>query len=688
MTEENTISGPGRTYSDEDIWSALRRVASRVDGSPTVSDYRAESGGDDPSSETIRRRFGDAESPWVAALTDAGLAPSASQQGRSSVDLSDATASVACTAGRLGEWPTVTQYREFGFSPSYETIRQLFGGWSEALEAARDAYPEIDDRVGPTADTDSRPVQCPRCEAPIGGDLGDVDDDTLDAETLDRRPASVRDIQALYGQLVGLARGDHPYALYHTPDAAANLRGTDRVLAVHIQMDGAETDPTLGEPAVTRELFTSELGPRVGHSKYGAARGVDHSITHQTGDTSNASTVVDACVERFTRWATESAVQSVIDDHNDGWMIQQLAALGRDTDVVNQLRSDAAEVADDGEHLVTVVVHTDESVEQCTISDRPYWPGDLDVLQEAGARLLSDRWSSKGDATDARGEAVGMVSGDAETVFGTVSDPLERYQTHQHESFPGFDPEESWRTHPIGRDTALAISASSELLDRCQSWQAGARVYALPYPREPSPAQLRRLYHVISNTLSDEHTGTLGPMLQEWIDSGGDASELLFHISHYHQRQKSVWTLLSEATDVSGSWIVEVANAHDESQEYVSECFNIERSDVPHFGFAGFDQNDGADRLDYVTSLDYWNTLVSGKRDDGDGPSIDDPRFDCHARLLQGQTITTQRLYDEYSTATASEASESDRYPTYSVLMREMQLHALRRLECLRDRKE
>ena len=108
-------------------------------------------------------------------------------------------------------------------------------------------------------------------------------------DELPKRPiSSLRDIQHLYGRLYTLATaGGGDYAAYLTPDQANDLIGAEESLIV-VRVDLSDERPTLDADAPVKiTQYTDDLVQKVAHCKYNAARGIDHSVTHQAGRNSD-----------------------------------------------------------------------------------------------------------------------------------------------------------------------------------------------------------------------------------------------------------------------------------------------------------------------------------------------------------------------------------------------------------------
>ena len=188
--------------------------------------------------------------------------------------------------------------------------------------------------------------------------LEKVDDETIES-TIPQRPiASLRDIEVLYGALYTLGRGlTGPYGAYLTPDAAADQIENETLVVVRVDLRGDKA--TLGDPPVTLEMFPEDLVPLVAHSKFSAAMGVDHSITHQSGQTNGPEKHSDHAFERLERWSEEDAVIEAASEHDDGWLIETLAELGDDDSVETKIRDEVKSfVSEEGQLLQPSLSHS------------------------------------------------------------------------------------------------------------------------------------------------------------------------------------------------------------------------------------------------------------------------------------------------------------------------------------------
>ena len=147
----------------------------------------------------------------------------------------------------------------------------------------------------------------------------------LEAELPDSPIGSLRDLQYLYGKLYTLATTDGgKYAPYLTPNEADELLDTDDSLIV-VRVDVSGDEPQLandnrGSVWITR--YTEEHIPAVAHCYYqNRGAGIDHSITHKSGQNKSPERLGEYATHRFTRWPSEDAVQDLAEDHSEGWII-------------------------------------------------------------------------------------------------------------------------------------------------------------------------------------------------------------------------------------------------------------------------------------------------------------------------------------------------------------------------------
>jgi hypothetical protein len=253
--------------------------------------------------------------------------------------------------------------------------------------------------------------------------LYDLEDEKIESALHDRPITSVRDVEALYGRLYTLGRGlTGRYGPFLSPDAASELVGKERLVVVHVDLtDGTATLP---DDPVTISTYASELSQpnqagmlpdieHVAHAKFEAARGVDHSITHLSGQSNGPEKHADHAVERFTRWPGEDAVREEADEHEDGWLLEALERFGENEEAMDEVASTVANATEDGQFLHTVAVKLEEEAVESTdrFESDATWhlPGEIEVLQEAMVRRKTTKFRAKNRAKDASGAGVCYV---------------------------------------------------------------------------------------------------------------------------------------------------------------------------------------------------------------------------------------------------------------------------------------
>lgn len=506
------------------------------------------------------------------------------------------------------------------------------------------------------------------------------DDDELRAELPDSPIASLRDLQYLYGKLYTLATaGGGDYAPYLTPDAAGDLVDTDDSLVV-VRVDLSGEEPRLagddqGPVRVTR--YTDDLVSKVAHSKYPAARGIDHSVTHQAGRNSDPEKLARYANERLTKWAINEDVQDAADDHEQGWIVDTLAEFGEDEAVLDTIE-DAVERALDGESataLLTVQVKTDPDGEY-------RWPGEVDVFQAAmRARKLS-KLVSKGQATESAGDAVDIVTGEAARTVGTSEDPLNYYLGKQLEKFPGLDVDEAWRTHPLSEDAAVTVMNAEPFVEACTYRTFGAKVYSLPYFfGTPTPEDARDLYQLLSLAIEEEDDSRVTSIERAYRqreDWSVDENRLRFYVSAVMPHQMSRYDVFGETLNARLQYPYAVASAHAKTQQTAAFTDGTDRSAAfPTIDWPVFGSNTDV-LLGEVTSGWYFGQTFPEGDDDTDA-SADDPRIEALVDVLSGTPIPVSLLLDAYVARILDEASndDTDGFPSLRVSSQFAQLCAL-----------
>ena len=518
------------------------------------------------------------------------------------------------------------------------------------------------------------------------------DDEELLAEFPDRPVTSLRDIQYVYGKLYTLATvGGGEYAPYLTPDQATDLLDEgDSLIVVRVDLSGDKTRLDPGEPVQVKK-YKRDLVEKVAHSYYDSARGFDHSVTHRSGRDKKPEKLAEYAQNRLTRWAADDVIQSTAKEHDDGWIIEALAELGEDDESLDVIEQEVTRQIDGtATSLLTVQVKLDE--------DGDYlYPGDVELFNETMKRRLLSKLVSKGEATDSKGEAVDMVSADEGTTVGTSEDPLNYYLGKQMEKFPGFDPDEAWRTHPVSEDSALSVNKAEPFVSACTYTTFGATVYYLPYfIGEPEPETLRELYGVLYGVVDEGDMTPVEVTYEEYNrDKDRVPGRLRFYVTAVMKHQQKRFDVYGETMDGRIHYPVDLSDAHrgilgtwafdgSEIDGGVSAAFG-----VPPEGDAGENSwqllRKETDFIATVATGWYFRNTFPSSGDDQDA-SADDARIQALVSVLSGDGIEVGELLKLYADRLTGESSDS--FPQFTVASQYAQLCALAEAGLLSSKKE
>lgn len=492
--------------------------------------------------------------------------------------------------------------------------------------------------------------------------LDEIDDERIEADLPDRPVTSVRDIEALYGRLYALGRGLFgAYGPFLSPDSASELVGQERLAVTFVDVTG-ETATLADDPVRVVGYAESLDGPtaeglvpdvrRAAHAKYESARGVDHSITHISGQTNGPEKHTDHAVERFTRWPGEDAVRAEAEDHGDGWLINALAALGENEGAMGEVREVVQNATEEGQFIHTVALRIDSDAVETTDAFVPsatwHLPGEIEVLQEAMVRRKANKFRAKNDAEDASGDGVCYVDDTGEEVYGVVDDPLKWYLSKQRERFPRLDPDQAWRTQGLGREAAIAAQNATTFLDACAEPGPGVSALYLPYfEREIDAGDAEMLYATLVDQTNDDDQNPIAALynkLQSHRD-GATAGDLRFVFMIVQKYQKDRWRLLAFEPNAATHHGVELARSHRDvvnSPLFKNgplprrETFDLLGSYEGPLGW-----------LDVVTSV-YYFARTCAPPDTDDEPSSDDLRFRAAANAVGGDSIDSDALLGAY----------------------------------------
>lgn len=495
------------------------------------------------------------------------------------------------------------------------------------------------------------------------------------AEELPNRPvSSLRDIQFLYGRLYTLATaGGGKYASYLTPNQADDLLDSEESLIV-VMADLSGEHPTLAGDPIKVTKYRTELIEKVAHSKYSAAAGIDHSVTHLSGQNSGLEKLTRYAKERLTKWATDEVVQSVATDHEDGWILNLLAALGEDQDELDKIEEAMNSlIGGPTTALLTVRVKLEPG-------SKFLWPGELDIFNEAmRARKLS-KLVSKGEATDSSGMAVDLLSGARTRTVGTADDPLNYFLGKQMEKFPGLDPDEAWRSHPVSEDNAVTIMNAKTFVDGCTYPSFGATVYYLPYfLGKITPSETYLIYTILYRTVESGDLTSVENAYQHLGDGGVEqhGPRLRFYVAAVMKQQMSRYDVFGDTLDGSLIFPVEVAASHEEVLRGWAFDVNGERSGPTRPPLPTHEE------WSLISSHLAFGAIASGAYifatfshgDDDQAASADDARIKALVSILAGEPISIEILLSEYVDRLVEDSNDS--FPRYLVSSQFAQLCAL-----------
>jgi len=504
--------------------------------------------------------------------------------------------------------------------------------------------------------------------------------DELETELPDSSIGSLRDLQYLYGKLYTLATtGGGEYAPYLTPDAAGDLVDTDDSLIV-VRVDVSSDEPRLadddiGPVQVTR--YTNELIQQVGHCKYPAARGIDHSVTHQAGQDSDPEKLARYAKERLTKWAVDDVVTKAADDHSDGWIIKRLAEVGEDESALETIEEAITQKlgGESATSLLTVQVKTEPDGEyQC--------PGDLDVFNEAMRQRKLSKLVTKNKADDSSGHATDLVTGLPARTVGTSEDPQNYFLGKQLEKFPGLDIEEAWRSHPISEDAAITVMKAETFVEACTYRTFGAKVYYLPYAFGRLTAEkVHRLYELLYRTVEDEETTPIEDAYREERQKTIEERDFRFYVSAVMPHQMSRYDVFGETLNGRLHYPKQLAIIHNRFVQSVS-AFNRDHytdwtAPLPtNQNWGLLETND--EQLHAVSTGWYFRQTFA-ERDD-DEADADDPRIEALVSVLSGQAIAVDVLLEEYVNRIIDDQTDDDEYegfPSFLVASQFAQLCVL-----------
>lgn len=517
-----------------------------------------------------------------------------------------------------------------------------------------------------------------------------------------RPPASITDIQYLYGQFMLIGQElsvehsltpDHKSAL--TLQEAAGFVGEEQaVVYVDIELD--EESETLTPTGATVTNLTQWHLEKTAFSYYDAKRGVDHSITQRTGKSTSPAKVATSQLEKATRrWANEDSIAPLVDEHEDGWLISELQSLHAH-DNMDEITTQLEDQLTGSQYrLISVRFYTGAEPTQ---KDEWAYPADMGVLLDAMDARRSHKWATK-NSCDSAGEATGYVQSDqSETVYGMGTDPLSLYTGKKRAWMPYLNRDESAGNHPISDTVTKKIAASSPLLEAC-SQPHGLSLYHFPYfAGEQTVEKLQWLYQLLWETYLDRQ--------QHEADSDEEGDTPTWNTIENFYKACRTAEIPDHLTESLSVWTVAIQNYQSDRKRALAE---IKQGGVPAYvalattasevageigdsalfetyewDFATPDSN----FMSLVTSPQYFfNTTVTTT--DEDDVDANHPGYRFYRQLLAGEKLSVSELLkaytEEINTRYRDNLENGADYPvpSYRIIQQFAQLCVLERSDAL-----
>jgi len=249
------------------------------------------------------------------------------------------------------------------------------------------------------------------------------DADAIEDILLDRPMASLYDVAYLYGKLHTLnaiRAYDVPASDRHVEHMTHESR-TDYydqevgLVSVLVDLSGKEpsfgraneTGDTQGDSKFVAESLDREKMLRVGFSRQPSrTSGHNMSIAHDASDKAPGGTP-RYFKKMFSSWAQSDSATEVAEEHPEGWVLERLAQIGSDTDLIDQL--------DDAEDFVRQTFGESFSgvvslkLKLSETGDYVY-PGEVDAINEVTrCRWIVKQMREYSEAADSSGESQGIV---------------------------------------------------------------------------------------------------------------------------------------------------------------------------------------------------------------------------------------------------------------------------------------
>jgi len=380
--------------------------------------------------------------------------------------------------------------------------------------------------------------------------------------------------------------------------------------------------------------------------------------------------------ERLTKWAVDEEVLKIADEHPDGWIIEQLAAVGKDEAVLDRIEETISRKlgGESATSLLTVQVKTEQDGEY-------QWPGDLDVFNQAMRQRKLSKLVKKNKADDSSGDATDLVTGQPARTVGTSEDPQNYFLGKQLEKFPGLDIENAWRSHPISEDAAITVMNAETFVEACTYRTFGTKVYYLPYVfGRLTTRKVRRLYDLLYRTVEDDDTTPIEQAYESEREKELDDRDFRFYVSAVMPHQMSRYDVFGETLNGRLHYPKELAFTHNRLVESISAFNRAPDAEwtAPLPTNEKWDLLESNDEQLRSVSTGWYFYQTFAERDD-DEADADDPRIKALISVLSGEAIAVDVLLEEYVGRIIDEQTDDEHegFPSFLVASQFAQLCAL-----------
>lgn len=522
-----------------------------------------------------------------------------------------------------------------------------------------------------------------------GPELDDFEE-AIDAYWHGRPPASLEDVLTLYGVL-GVAESGGE--LFGTPSKLEPFVDDGRLVVVDVDLTG--NDPVVVD--LTVDTMREVDIPKLGYSHKSSGRGAKYSLTQIGSKSGNdAAGVASTILGKVSSWVGQKSVQSAVDDHPDGWVIEALQAVfQKGSTSLEELERDVGDLlpADDSVPTVlTVRLNIDgtELDDRSELGIRWFWPAELDVLDEAMKRYAGANSANKNLKRGRTSEGTGtcVVTGEVGRVVGTPESPMGVFSVKHPDAQPGLRKDQSWRNYPVSADVAMLFSKGQDLVERCVYRRGGIETFALPYfAGELTPPKAQTLYRAIHSLdpSSDHSDSSNAPMARVTYDIREHDDQNVRELAERELRFYTIALPISDDKNV-------IAEEPAASVYWVSKLADalVETVHGPTLSPAsgGFAPYNNWDLLDFPQDRDRARVVAFGRivghvftdsafayRDD----EGDDFRRVADHRLIGGSRLDASTLFDEYIRRYSDESEGGDLPPHQVVAQQLVHLETLSR---------